>query len=108
MEFDAVKSEVKEVNLDKLRTDADNYFEAVVIKDEMQKLTQSLEKFFGSPAWPAPGSRLSLSMKQAVDRCGGIMPGQTLYFWSQGKDEVFAMVWPWQDGKHTTVKIAKK
>jgi len=43
-----------------------------------------------------------------IEEFGGIRPGQTLYFWNEGKDAVFAMLWPWQDGYHTTVKIGRK
>ncbi len=107
MQFDKLKDEVKTVQFDALRSDTDNNFEAVVDKDELDKLAASLEKFFGPPAFPSD-NKLTLTMRQAIDGYGGIMPGQTLYFWSQGEEIIFAMLWPWSDGQRTTIKIIKK
>jgi hypothetical protein len=47
-------------------------------------------------------------MEETVKAFGGIMPGQTLYFKNEGNDTIFAMLWPWQDGIRTTVKIIQK
>lgn len=107
MKFIELKDEVKAVKFDTLRLDCDNHFEAVVVKAELDKLTARLERFFGSPAWPSKG-RLSLKIEETIKGFGGIMPGQTLYFKDSGADTMFAMLWPWQDGQRTTVKIIKK
>ncbi len=104
MEFNELKKEVKNGVLDALRTDSDHYFEAVVVKEEMAKLKARLEKFLGLPAYPSK-DRLLSQIEEAIKDFGGIKPGQTLYFWSEGNDVLFAMLWPWQDGWHTTVKI---
>jgi hypothetical protein len=107
MEFNEIKKEVKDVGFETLRTDSDNFFEAVVIKEELDKLNERLKNFFGEPAWPSK-DKLSLSAQETIKGFGGIMPGQTLYFKSEGRDSTFAMLWPWQDGRHTTIKIARK
>lgn len=107
MQFEELKNEVKRVPLDALRCDADNNFEAVVITEEMEKLKARLEKFFGIPAFPSRNS-LTFQMRQIIDGFGGIMPGQTLYFWNKVQDTIFAMLWPWKDGNRTTLKIIKK
>lgn len=107
MEFNEVKLEVKDLEFESLRTDCDNYFEAVLIKQELDKLNARLQKLFGAPAWPSK-NRLSYQMEEAVKGFGGIMSGQTLYFKNQGQDSIFAMLWPWQDGEHITVKIIQK
>ena len=104
MEFEALKREVKSLNLEELRKENINYFEAVILKPELAKLEKSLEKFLGVPVWPAQNT-LSPDMRKAVDEFGGILPGQTLYLSIQEKDAVSVMLWPWQDGEHTTVKI---
>ena len=106
MPFEQLRSELKGVNFDTLRLDCDNRFEAVIVKDELQKLVSRLELFFGSPAWPSQ-NRLSFQARQLIEGFGGIMQGQTLYLRDAGKDTVFAMLWPWQDGLHTTVKVVK-
>lgn len=107
MEFDQIKDEVKNFRLDTLRIDCDNLFEAVVVKDELSKLVKRLEGFFGQPAWPSK-ERLSFKVRETVDVYGGIQPGQTLYFRNEKEGDLFAMLWPWQDGQHTTIKIIKK
>jgi len=106
MEFEEIKKAVKEIRLDTLRLDSDTNFEAVIVKEEMDKLIALLEGFFGSPAFPSK-NRLPLQIHESINAFGGIMPGQTLYYLSQGNDTIFAMLWPWQDGQHITVKIIK-
>ena len=107
MQFKELTKEVKRINFDTLRLDCDNHFEAVILKNELDKLTIRLEKFFGLPAWPSRNS-LSFEMQKAIDAYGGITPGQVLYYWNKGTDVVFAMLWPWMDGQRTTLKIIKK
>mgnify|MGYP001182413912 CR=1 FL=1 len=107
MQFSDLKEEIKSVDFEATRTDCDNYFEAVVIKEEVLKLSEKLQKSFGSPAWPSK-NRLTYQAQEAVKGFGGIMPGQTLYFRSEGDSSIFAMLWPWQDGMRTTVKIIQK
>ena len=107
MEFNDIKKEVKNLAFDSLRTDCDNYFEAVVIKEELAKLNDRLRSLFGEPAWPSK-SRLSFQAQEAIKGCGGIMAGQTLYFKNEGSESIFAMLWPWQDGLRTTLKIVHK
>jgi hypothetical protein len=107
MQFDDLKEEVKGISFDSLRMDCDNYFEGVVLKDELNKLTAKLEAFFGSPAWPSR-NRIPYRAQEMINGFGGIMSGQTLYFWNQGKSAVAAMLWPWQDGQRTTIKIILK
>ena len=107
MQFSEIKKEVKSFDFEVLRLDSDNYFEGVVIKGELSKLNERLQKLLGAPAWPSK-NRLPYQMQEAVKAFGGIMPGQTLYFKSEGRDAIFAMLWPWQDGMRTTVKIIQK
>ncbi|MCX5702614.1 MAG: hypothetical protein NTW64_06565 [Candidatus Omnitrophica bacterium] len=107
MDFETIKNSVKYINLDSTRLDCANQFEAVVIKEEIDKLVSRLDSLFGPPAFPSK-NRLSLQMRQTVDAFGGLMAGQTLYYSSQGNDVIFAMLWPWKDEEHTTVKIIKK
>jgi len=106
MEFNRIKKDVSSISFDTLRVDCDNIFEAVVAKNEVSKLIERLEKFFGPPAWPSK-DKLTFQVRQLIDGYGGIMPGQTLYLHNEGSFSVLAMLWPWQDGVRTTVKIIK-
>jgi len=107
MQFQEIKSKLDGITYDTLRIDCDNHFEAVILKEELNKLTRRLEGFFGSPVWPSK-NRLPFQIRQTIESFGGILSGQTLYFCQQGRETVFAMLWPWEDGKRTTVKIIKK
>ena len=107
MQFNEIRKELEGIVFDMLRIDSDKYFEAVIVKNELTKLTTRLERLFGSPVWPSENS-LSSEMQETINVFGGIKPGQTLYFWNQGKDTIFAMLWPWQNGLRTTVKIIQK
>ena len=106
MEFAELKNEVKNIPFDDLRLDCDNNFEVVIVKEELEKLTQRLERFFGLPVFPSK-ERLSFQVHQLIDGFGGVLPGQTVYFRNQGKESIFSILWPWKDGEHTTVKIIK-
>ena len=61
MDFDEIRNSVKDIKLDSLRLDCDNHFEAVVVKEEMDKLTARLDSFFGPPAFPSK-NRLSMQI----------------------------------------------
>jgi len=104
MQFNEVKAEVKGLNFDSIRADDDNYLEVVIPAKELGKLTAVLDRIFGGPAWPSSNS-LSDEAKAVINNVGGIRKGQTLYCWHQEGDVIFAMLWPWQDGKSVTVKM---
>ncbi len=107
MQFYELIKEIKEVVFDTLRADRGDYFEAVILKDGLPELSFRLERLFGLPLWP-PKNKLSAKVKNAIKDFGGIMQGQTLYFYEQNSCIIFAMLWPWQDNRHITLKIAQK
>lgn len=107
MQFTELIKELKEIKFEELRKDSENFFEAVVIKQDLMKLTKILEKFFGIPAWPSK-DKISSQVQDTIKDFGGIMPNQTLYFSGGNEGVAFAMLWPWQDGIHTTIKIIQK
>ena len=107
IEFDDIRETLKSISFDSTRIDCDNFFEGVIVANEVKKLTDRLERFLGEPVWPSK-NRLSFAVQAAVESYGGLMPGQTLYYAGQDSNAVLAMVWPWRDGKHTTIKVIKK
>lgn len=102
MQFLALRKELENVRFESLREDGDDYFEAVVLKDELGKLTICLEKFLGSAFSPSKLPRQALKI---LKEFGGVRPGQRLYFKSENSDMMMVLFWPWSDGEHTTVKI---
>ena len=107
MEFCEIRDEVKKMSIEALRSDKTDYFEAVIIKEELGKINERLKIFFGEPASDSKSS-LPREVQDKIDGFGGINPGQTLYLRNEGSDSIFAMLWPWQDGKRTTLKIIHK
>ena len=106
MKFDNIKADVKKVELDIMRMDNENYFEAVIDHERLEGMIRVLEGIFGPPAWPSD-KKLSKYIEGLIKDAGGLRKGQTLYFLDEEECLAFAMLWPWQDGKRITIKIAK-
>jgi len=107
MEFNRIRQDMKMFSFETLRTDCDNFFEGVVIQQELEKLSGQLKNLLGEPVYPSK-SKLAHKIRQRVDGLGGLMPGQTLYYKDLGADSILAMLWPWKDGQRTTVKIIQQ
>ena len=107
MDFNAIRKDMKMFNFEALRTDCDNFFEAVIIQQELDKLSGQLKSLLGDPVYPSK-NKLDHKVRQTVDGLGGLMPGQTLYYKDSGADSILAMLWPWKDGQRTTVKIIQQ
>ncbi|MFA5255358.1 MAG: hypothetical protein WC419_01500, partial [Candidatus Omnitrophota bacterium] len=63
MEFDKIKAEVKTVELDTMRADNEDYFEAVIGRTNLEGMVRVLENIFGAPAWPS-GNKLSKDIEK--------------------------------------------
>ncbi|MDD5348498.1 MAG: hypothetical protein PHT59_07785 [Candidatus Omnitrophica bacterium] len=106
MDLAQIISDIKSCGFEAVRSEQPSYLEVVVTKAHIAAVTEKLNSVFGPPAWPSP-NRLSNEMDAVIKNFGGIMKGQTFYFTHISGDAVFAMLWPWSDGDHTTVKIGK-
>jgi len=107
MDFIQLKTQIKNVVFETVRADDEDYFEAVITKERLGELNLSLERGLGVPAWPSK-NRLARQVQKAVEEFGGVRAGQTLYWGNQEKVSLFAMLWPWQDAEHITLKMAMK
>jgi len=107
MDFSLIRKDMKMFSFETLRTDCDNFFEGVIVGEELNKLNQQLKNLLGDPVYPSQ-NRLAHKVRQSVDGFGGVMPGQTLYYKDLGVDSILAMLWPWKDGQRTTVKIIQQ
>ncbi|MBF0494907.1 MAG: hypothetical protein HQL28_07270 [Candidatus Omnitrophica bacterium] len=83
----------------------DNYSEFVLLSLEKEKWEPVMESVFGPAAKPR-GSRLTKEDAELTKEFGGLWPDQTLYKKEEDGQTVIAMLWPWQDQKHVTVKLA--
>ena len=107
MDFSVIRKDMKMFSFEALRTDCDNFFEGVIVGQELAKLHGQLKNLLGDPVYPSK-ERLAHKVRQRVDGLGGLMPGQTLYYKDLGADSILAMLWPWKDGQRTTVKIIQQ
>ena len=107
MDFNSLRRDMKRFNFEDLRTDCDNFFEGVIIQQELDKLHLQLKNVMGEPVFPSK-NRLPHKVQETVNGFGGIMPGQTLYYKASDTDSILAMLWPWKDGQRTTVKIIQQ
>lgn len=107
MDFLQIKNAVKDIRFEEVRFDNDLKFEAVLSIAELTCLTARLTPLFGPAIFPSK-QKLSKETNRDIEAFGGIMPGQTLYSYSNEKDTIFAMLWPWQDNQRITLKIVKK
>lgn len=108
MTFSELKNELKTLSFDTQRRDEGVYFEAVIVKTELESLVAVLEKFFGAPAWDSTRGKLTSEMNDSISEFGGVIAGQTLYFIQDNNNRFFAMLWPWQDHEHITLKAGQK
>jgi len=104
MQFDQLRTEVKGIDFDAVRRDDDHYFEGVIVRDGLAGLAVRLERYLGHPIWPSQ-SMLSEPVREIISPYGGIREGQELYLLSEENASVFAMLWPWGDGVHITLRL---
>ena len=106
MDFELVRDKVKKIKISELRSDEKDNYEAVISKNELGKVNELLTDYFGPALFPS-AKELSKQVLGKIDAFGGIQPGQTLFYASQGNTVIFAMLWPWGDGQRITLKLIK-
>lgn len=106
IEFSQLKKEAGDIGLEIVRIDTDDYFEAVIVKNKLTEFIQRLEKIFGAPRWPSE-KNLSPQILGVIQNFGGVRDGQTLYFMQAKNYSLFAMLWPWMDGRQITLKLGQ-
>jgi hypothetical protein len=99
-----LSAQLQQLPSDQVRTFTDSYIEIVYLQQDVERWTRALQEFFGPPA-KARGTRPSRAVDTLTEEHGGIDKGQTLFAKEGEEGLVAAMLWPWQDGKHTTLKI---
>jgi hypothetical protein len=105
--FNDVKAQAKAVGFETLRAENDLYLEAVFVKAKIGEFSALLNGIFGKIAWPSD-SPIPDDVKGSIAKYGGVMNGQTLYFVNEGSHVIFAMLWPWGDREHITLKMGEK
>ena len=82
-----------------------DYVEIVFFNNEITEWSKRVIEIFGSPLKPA-GANPNKEDADLTKKHGGIYDNQTLFKKEFDDCIMIAMFWPWQDNKHTTLKIA--
>jgi hypothetical protein len=107
MTFKDLMEDIKGIEFDTIRVDSYYYFEAVILRDNLPALAEKLDKVFGEKICPSK-KKVSPEVQQAIEDFGGIRDDQVLYFKKDNEYSFFAMLWPWTDEYHITVKIGRR
>lgn len=83
----------------------DYYGEFVILNKQMGDWNTMLSSIFGDPI-KAQGDDPSREMVDITEQYGGIRRDQVLYRTDTTDGTAIAMLWPWQDSVHITIKLA--
>ena len=106
MNFADLVREAQSLPLEQVRKNTYGYFECVIPVDQEKKLNPILERFFGPPFKPknvAPNAQAKIISYDY----GGIEKHQVLYYTEKDGLSNCAMIWPWNDGRLATIKVAQ-
>ena len=92
------------LNIDEQRSITDEYAEVVFLNKEIGAWRKVLTDVLGPEIKPA-GVKPSENDQDLTKDYGGIHQNQTLFKKTFDEKTVVAMLWPWQDGIHTTLKM---
>ncbi len=85
---------------------SDDYDEFVIYNKDLDEWNKIFVGYFGEPTKPA-GKRPSSNDLELTREHGGIFLNQTLFKRELDDAFIIAMMWPWQDSVHTTLKIVR-
>ena len=103
--LEKIETKLSELVISKQRKKTGNYSEIVFFNKDIKKWNQTLSGILGPPLksqWKKPDDNLA-SMTRNL---GGIRAGQTLYYKEFDNCHIIAMIWPWKDKTHTTLKLS--
>ncbi|MCK9573893.1 MAG: hypothetical protein M0R20_05820 [Candidatus Omnitrophica bacterium] len=93
------------INIAEKRTISEEYGEIVLLNKDLSTLNKIFADIFGEPE-KKQGVKPSKDILLLTKDYGGIWENQTLFKKDNGENIIIAMLWPWQDNIHTTLKMA--
>ncbi len=93
------------LNIFKQRKASATYREIVFFNKDVKKWNRILSGKLGAPLkskWNKPEK----SIEKLTRKFGGIRKGQTIYLKEYDDCSILAMVWPWKDKQHSTLKVS--
>ena len=100
-----VVEKCSKLGVDEQRCVSDEYVELVFFNKEIEQWNGMLTDALGPAVKPA-GTQPTEGDLHLTKDYGGIHDNQTLFKKDFGDAIAIAMLWPWQDETHTTLKIA--
>ena len=97
----------KDLKVFEKRTVSDEYAELVFCNEDMEKLNKILTDVLG-PAIKPKDMQPTDEHLQLTEDYGGGRANQTLFKKERDGALVIAMLWPWSDEEHTTLKVARR
>lgn len=105
MTLNDILSKISHINISEKRTISDEYSELVFLNKDINELHKAFTAIFGDPL-KKQGLKPSKDVLQMTKNYGGVWENQTLFKINDGDSAIIAMLWPWQDNAHTTLKMA--
>ena len=102
----AIMAACEGIKIEERREVTEDYAELVVYTSDLEEWTAKIGSVTGPPAKPA-GEKPTSQHNTITDSFGGIHKEQTLFHKQDGESTTVVMFWPWGDGEHTTVKMAR-
>ena len=105
MTLEEIWEACRSLKIKEMREQSAEYAELVFFDQDIEGCVIVLESFLGKPTKPA-GTAPTPAQIKMTDEFGGIYKGQTLFEKQINGGWVIAMLWPWSDGMHITLKMA--
>ncbi len=105
MTIQSLRQKLNRLEIFEQRRQEDDYQEFVVFNWQSSDLAEVLSSELGPAVKPA-GMKPSRDFQNLTKKFGGIFDNQTLFKKESGSAVILAMLWPWSDNEHTTLKIA--
>lgn len=105
MRLKEIVEKCSKLGVDEQRCVSDEYAELVFFNKEIEQWHKILIDALG-PAIKPPGAQPTEEDLRLTKDYGGIHDNQTLFKKEFDDSIAIAMLWPWQDETHTTLKIA--
>ncbi len=104
MTIQEIAARYKDLEVSERRSEKEDYAELVFLNKDAARWDLVLTELFGAPVKPK-GKKPSREESALTDSYGGVQANQVLFKKDCDNGTALAMLWPWQDNAHTTLKI---
>lgn len=98
-------NKIMSLNIFKKRKTSPTYREVVFFNKDAKKWNRILSGKLGAPV-KSKWNGHDKSLERLTRKFGGIRKGQTVYVKEYDDFSVVAMIWPWKDKQHSTLKLS--